>query len=367
MPAAASIQSSFSTRPISCFSFNSNRSQVALSLNDEVIYIYQSSSSGKWTKLAELREHTGKVTGISWAPKSNQIVSCGADRNAYVWKQNSEGVWKQVMVLIRVQRGAITVKWSPEENKFAIGTAARLISICYYEKSNDWWVCKHIKKPIRSSILSLSWHPNNVLLASGTSDFKCRVFSTYLKEIEEKPTATSWGKKMSFACLMGEFGDGCVGWVHGCSFSDDGEKLAFVGHDSTISFVQGGMDKSIVTRTPMLPFTDCTWISSNSVVAVGFDCNPMVFNLKGDQFVFSNKCDDSEKQSGGSVLSGRAMFQAMDRMNTVTSSQTINTKHKNTILSVARTADGFATGGADGQIIQWNVSALASKFSSMKI
>lgn len=53
------------------------------------------------------------------------------------------------MVLIRVQRGAITVKWSPQENKFAIGTAARLISICYYEAVNNWWVCKHIKKPIR--------------------------------------------------------------------------------------------------------------------------------------------------------------------------------------------------------------------------
>lgn len=36
------------------------------------------------------------------------------------------------------------------------------------------WVCKHIKKPIRSTILSLDWHPNNVLLAAGSCDFKCR-------------------------------------------------------------------------------------------------------------------------------------------------------------------------------------------------
>ncbi|CBY19895.1 unnamed protein product [Oikopleura dioica] len=364
---SASLQSQFSTRPISCFSFNADRSQVALSLNDAVIYIFKHTGAGKWAKTDELREHTGKVTGVSWAPKSNQIVSCGADRNAYVWKKNNEGVWKQVMVLIRVQRGAITVKWSPQENKFAIGTAARLISICYYEAVNNWWVCKHIKKPIRSSVLSLSWHPNNILLAAGTSDFKCRVFSTYLKEIEEKPAATSWGKKMSFANLMGEFGVGVGGWIHGCSFSDDGERLAFVGHDSSVSFVQGGMESSIVTRSQFLPFTDCTWISANALVAVGFDCNPMVFNLQGDEFVFSNKCDDTEKKSGGSVLSGRAMFQAMDRMATSTSSETIKTKHKNTILSVARTADGFATAGADGQIIQWNINSLASKFSSMKL
>lgn len=193
------------------------------------------------------------------------------------------------------------------------------------------------------------------------------MFSTYLKEIEEKPAATSWGKKMSFANLMGEFGVGVGGWIHGCSFSDDGERLAFVGHDSSVSFVQGGMESSIVTRSQFLPFTDCTWISANALVAVGFDCNPMVFNLQSDEFVFSNKCDDTEKKSGGSVLSGRAMFQAMDRMATSTSSETIKTKHKNTILSVARTADGFATAGADGQIIQWNINSLASKFSSMKL
>lgn len=36
------------------------------------------------------------------------------------------------------------------------------------------WVSKHIKKPIRSTVLSLDWHPNNVLLAAGSCDFKCR-------------------------------------------------------------------------------------------------------------------------------------------------------------------------------------------------
>ena len=32
------------------------------------------------------------------------------------------------------------------------------------------WVCKHIKKPIRSTVLSLDWHPNNVLLAAGSCE-----------------------------------------------------------------------------------------------------------------------------------------------------------------------------------------------------
>ena len=38
--------------------------------------------------------------------------------------------------------------------------------------------------------------------------FVDRVFSAYIKEIDEKPEATPWGKKMSFTTLMAEFSNG---------------------------------------------------------------------------------------------------------------------------------------------------------------
>eukprot|EP00116_Pleurobrachia_bachei_P015545 sb/3475807/ len=44
------------------------------------------------------------------------------------------------------------------------------------------WVSKHIKKPIRSTILCVDWHPSNYILAIGSCDFKCRVFSSALKD-----------------------------------------------------------------------------------------------------------------------------------------------------------------------------------------
>ena len=74
----------------------------------------------------------------------------------------------------RINRAATCVKWSPEENKFAVGSGARLISVCYFEQEYDWWVAKHIKKPIRSTITTIDWHPNNVLLAAGSSGFKVK-------------------------------------------------------------------------------------------------------------------------------------------------------------------------------------------------
>ena len=73
------------------------------------------------------------------------------------------------------------------------------------------WVSKHIKKPIRSTVLSLDWHPNNVLLACGCADFKARVFSAYIKDVDDKPESTCWGKKMTLGNLMEEFASPAVG------------------------------------------------------------------------------------------------------------------------------------------------------------
>lgn len=169
-------------------------------------------------------------------------MTCASDRNAYVWTLK-DGVWKPTLVLVRINRAATCVKWSPQENKFALGSGARLISVCYFEKENDWlvaqlvcfvfmtchsrgskkkkksriisltkiceqyavflftadsvfilqvhncckncsclfryksyrrWLSKHIKKSVRSTVLSLDWHPNNILLAAGSADFHCR-------------------------------------------------------------------------------------------------------------------------------------------------------------------------------------------------
>ncbi len=45
------------------------------------------------------------------------------------------------------------------ETKFAVGSGARVISVCYFEQENDWWVSKHIKKPIRSTV---TWYVTDV-------------------------------------------------------------------------------------------------------------------------------------------------------------------------------------------------------------
>jgi actin related protein 2/3 complex subunit 1A/1B len=67
-----------------------------------------------------------------------------------------------------------------------IADVVRTIAVCSFDEENNWWVSKHVKKPIRSTVLSIDWHPNNILLAAGTADAKAYVFSAFIKGIDQK-------------------------------------------------------------------------------------------------------------------------------------------------------------------------------------
>lgn len=91
------------------------------------------------------------------------------------------------------------MRWSPKEDKFAVGCGAKLISVCHFEEQNDWWLSKHIKKPIRSTVTTIDWHPNNILIAAGSTDFRTRIFSAYVREVDKglsaEEKASTWGGK----------------------------------------------------------------------------------------------------------------------------------------------------------------------------
>jgi actin related protein 2/3 complex subunit 1A/1B len=182
--------------PITSHAFNADRSQLAISLNSNDAQI-MSRQGQEWKVTETLAEHDKLITAIDWAPKSNRIVTASQDRNAYVWQltedpQTGKTSWKPTLVLLRINRAATDVKWSPLEDKFAVGSGARAIAICSFDSENDWWVARQLKKPIRSTVLSVDWHPNNVLLAAGSADMKARVFSAFIKDVDKRyPLAKS--------------------------------------------------------------------------------------------------------------------------------------------------------------------------------
>ncbi|TPX30280.1 hypothetical protein SeMB42_g07939 [Synchytrium endobioticum] len=212
--------------PITCHAWNRDRSMVAISPNNHQVHIYKKTGNS-FSVAHVLAEHDKLVTGIDWAPNSNRIVTCSQDRNAYVWTFDSN-TWKPTLVLLRINRAATHVKWSPLENKFAVASGARLISVCYFEEDNDWWVSKHIKKPIRSTVLCLDWHPENILLVAGSSDMTTRVFSAFIKGVDTKASSPVWGEKLPFGTVCGEYPNSSGGWVHSVAFAPSGNFIAWV-------------------------------------------------------------------------------------------------------------------------------------------
>eukprot|EP00918_Siedleckia_nematoides_P097777 GHVU01214179.1.p1 GENE.GHVU01214179.1~~GHVU01214179.1.p1 ORF type:complete len:372 (+),score=31.59 GHVU01214179.1:158-1273(+) len=364
---------SFGIVPITVHAWNRDRTQLAISPNNHEVQIYRKVSN-RWELASTLTEHVQRVTGIDWAANSNRIVTCGADRNAYVWTEQG-GHWKPTLVILRINRAATCVKWSPQENKFAVGSGARLISVCYFEQENDWWVSKHLKKPLRSTVTSLDWHPNNILLSAGSSDFKARVFSAYIKEVEPKPEATAWGKKMTFGNLMQEFSSGGGGWVHSIAFSSSGNRLAWVGHDSSVSVVDGGNGMTMSTiKTEHLPFLSCIWLTENSLVTAGHDCCPMLFNYSGN-VTFVSRLEENKQAGGGQKFSAMKHFKSLDsRATTVEDNATdLRFTHQNTITQVALHSGDksqvakFSTTGVDGQMCVWDVRSLESSIAGLRI
>ncbi|KAL6564019.1 Actin-related protein 2/3 complex subunit 1A [Orobanche hederae] len=174
---------------ITCHAWSPDHSMIAFCPNNTEVHIY-TLLGGKWEKIHVLQKHDQIVSGIDWGISSSRIVSVSHDRNSYVWSQEASE-WVPTLVILRLNRAALCVQWSPKENKFAVGSGAKTVCICYYEQENNWWVSKIIRKRHDSSVTSVAWHPDNILLATTSTDGKCRVFSTFIKGVDTKNSTGS--------------------------------------------------------------------------------------------------------------------------------------------------------------------------------
>jgi hypothetical protein len=77
--------------------------------------------------------HMGMISG-DMVPMFN-LKGIGVGR--YVWTLEGNE-WQPTLVILRLNRAAISVDWSPRENKFAVGSGAMSVCVCYYEEDNNW-------------------------------------------------------------------------------------------------------------------------------------------------------------------------------------------------------------------------------------
>lgn len=266
------------------FFYPSEKIEIALCPNSEDVIIYSNADNAdvsNWNLQYTLKGHDLVVSAIDWSPVHNKIVTCSHDRNAFVWTFQ-DGAWKPSLSILRINRAALCCKWSPDGKKFAVASGANVVPVCEYDKSNDWWVSKMIKKH-KSSVLWVAWHPNSQLLATASSDFRCRVFSAFNAETDQPVDSILCGNtgKTSFGEVLAEF-DGSNGWVESCAWSPNGFTLAYVGHDSSITFnvwdPKHPTDPKVQTiKESFLPSVVVLFLSDNVAVAAGHDFKPYVY------------------------------------------------------------------------------------------
>lgn len=341
---------------------------------DNYVELYRNSGP-KPQLLTVLRGHDKTVTSVDISPDGSRILTCSQDRNALVWELDAaSGEYKPTLVLLRINRAATVCRWSPNGDKFAVGSADRVIAVCYYEEENNWWVSKHLKKPLKSTITALLWHPNNVLLACGSTDGHVRVFSAFIKGLDAKPEPSVWGSKLPFQTMVGDYANTTAAWIHDVAFNDDGlgNSLAYASHDGTLSVVYPqGEDLPpaafITVKTGYLPFKSVLFLH-DKIIAGGHNCNLVVFEGSedgwGEAYVVEKQKDlihdAAPVDDDAEILSHQAlnMFKQMDLKGRVNKAglpgagRALATTHQNTISSL-RWYDGgkVSTSGIDGKIV----------------
>eukprot|EP01147_Barroeca_monosierra_P010111 gene10111-2277_t len=359
--------------PLFCHAWNKDRTQVCVSPGSNVAMIF--GFDGKtYTHLHTFEDHTATITSVDWSDQSNAIVTCGHDRNAYVycWREEKK-FWEPKLVILRINRAATCVKWSPKDlaidfcaNNFSWKFSS--VSQCQeklYTQTLLVFRFSSRRNPLKSTILALDWHPTGALLAVGSADFKCRIFSAAIKGVDNKATDSEWGPRKKFGELVAEFSTKSGGgWVHSVCFSQDGRKLAFSAHDSCV-YVADADRESIVNRLPckLLPFRALSWVSPTEFVAAGFDYMPVLFSYDGSSISLKAK-------ASGSTFRAMDKFRNLDLKGTTADSDlatTVNTTHQNCIadLHIVKgdrdSVSIFSTVGSDGKIVMWDlVKARAS-------
>eukprot|EP01083_Nonionella_stella_P143599 446640_1 len=225
-------------------------------------------------------------------------------------------------IVLRIGRAATCIKWSPNGTKFAVGSGSKQIPVCHYEKSQDMWVAKMIKKAGKSSILAIDWSPNNMYIIAGGSDFKCRIFSAYIKDVDADCKTEEYGgaidakQASSFGTALFEF-DTSKGWIESVGFSPNGMRFAFTGHDSSVHF--GGFDGGAPTvqtlKRKKLPMRAIAFLTDTVVIAAGYDCVPFLYEYNGKEWVEKGPIDTGAKSKAAPKKQESAFGSAFSKFN----------------------------------------------------
>ncbi|KAL7000617.1 Actin-related protein 2/3 complex subunit 1A [Sarracenia purpurea var. burkii] len=212
-----------------------------------------------------------------------------------------------------------------------------------------------------------------ILLATTSTDGKCRIFSTFIKGVDIRNSGTGSAGDSKFGEQIVQL-DLSFCWAFGVKWSPSGNTLAYVGHNSMIYFVDeigpAPSAQSVAFRD--LPLRDVLFVSERMVIGVGFDCNPMVFSADERGLWSFLKFLGERKISSSGVRYGSQFSEAFGKLYGQSKHGTNNDigepsrsrggVHENCINSIVpfkkegrSTNPRFSTSGLDGKVVIWDL------------
>lgn len=232
-------------------------------------------------------------------------------------------------------------------------------------------------KKHKSTVLCCAFHPSNgQILATGSSDFKCRVFSTFSTDVDgSNVDAGPFGKPVEFGETYLELSSS--GWINSVAWSPSGRVLAFASQDSTITFVTFTTDgEQIIQKLKLkdLPFNKILFISERALVGAGHEFNPTIFSEVMGKWSLHRKLDekadstsDAASGSSSSVAAARALFvnKSSRGQDAAKESDGLWTKHEGAIATICNASPQkekritkISTSSADGRVVIWDLAAI---------
>jgi len=243
----------------------------------------------------------------------------------------------------------VCAKWSPDGSKFAVGSVEGLVAVGHFDRGNDWWVCRHLKKTVDGPVLSIAWHPTASLLAIGTLAGNLTVASAFVAEINEgKEVTVGWIdstvlRSFDTECFKIEIGS----WVQGVSFSPSGHVLAWSTRSAVISlfYPASGHQSSVecLSNGCKIPLQKLLFLSENVLMAAGSSGQLMILSgADGKQWGL-------RQESVGGTSSSPAHTSPITSLESFEAAQ-------------QRQVGNVATLGLDGSMIIWPMAKLASQY-----
>jgi len=275
--------------------FSPDFTMIAASIKEEnVVNIYKVGdleSPSKWQLVQTLKEHSQTVSVLDWS-STNLIVTGSFDRSIFVWSYNKEQQkFEPNMVMGNKQnRGILDGSWSPNGRKFCYSTGTYKVFQGFFDPATNWWDAGVVsQKKFSSSVLCVSYHPSNRVIAAGSSDFSVRLYTAYVEDADRTDgyKGVYDDVKTSGEELYRIKNAGC--WVNTINWAPNGLWAAVVVHNSSVTILKYvPEDKTYVEAEDAvvwdkLPFKSVVFVNNDSFVAGGYDNDPVKFKVGGNK------------------------------------------------------------------------------------